>query len=182
MLLRPKVSSRLRCILNFPASRTLIVSGVLWLVVFAYCKHRFWRDPHSAFFSSDGVYDLHYSADRKNQSQAYISHVSQPTQHLPKGSATPEICAAFVTVKRENKQYVDEAVASVLEGLNEDERRKLSLQILFADTETQKHPSWEKEWLRNAVDKMVSYNVSDETMSKLKEWEMARNFYSKGVL
>jgi len=32
------------------------------------------------------------------------------------------------------------------------------------------------------VDGMVGYNVSAETMTKLKDWEEKRNFYYKGVL
>lgn len=181
MLLPANLSSLLRHVLTLPASRALLITAALWLVAFAYCKHRFWRDPHSAFFSSESVYDFHYSADRQAQAQAYISRASESTEVLPKASGTPEFCAAFVTVKRENIQYVDEAVASLLEGLNEEERGSLSLQLLFADTETKKHPSWEKAWLRNAVDGMVGYNVSEDTLKELQIWEKERNFYKKGV-
>ena len=182
MLLPANLSSLFRHLFSLPVTRALIITGAFWLVSFAYCKHRFWRDPHSAFFSSERVYDFHYSADRQAQAQGYISHASESIDPLPKATGTPEFCAAFVTVKREKIQYVDEAVASVLEGLNVEERGKLSLQVLFADTDTKTHPSWEKAWLRNAVDGMVGYNVTEDTLKNLQKWETDRDFYSKGVL
>jgi hypothetical protein len=49
-----------------------------------------------------------------------------------------------VTVKRDTTQYVDNAVASVLEGLSAGEREKLFLYVLFADTQTGRHPSWQQ--------------------------------------
>lgn len=181
MLIPSNASSLLRKLLQLPLIRILLVSTALWLVAFAYAKHRFWRDPHSAFFSSDGVYDLHYSKDRQVQAQAYISKASEPSAVLHKANR-PEYCAAFVTVRREGIQYVDEAVASLLEGLNDEERGALSVQLLFADTDAKKHPSWESKWLHDAVDGMIGYNVTDETMTTLIEWEAKRDFYRKGVL
>ena len=182
MLLPANPSSLARHVLHLPATRVLLVTAILWLAAFAYSKHRFWRDPHSAFFSSDGVYDLRYSKVRQEQARNYIRHASNSTGSLLKSKGTPELCAAFVTVKRESIQYVDEAVASILDGLDEEERGALNVQLLFADTETTLHPSWHKSWLRSAVDGMVGYNVSSETMTKLKDWEEKRNFYYKGVL
>lgn len=95
---------------------------------------------------------------------------------------TPEICAAFVTVKRETTQYVDNAIASVLEGLTAAEREKLFLYVLFADTEPQRHPSWAQPWMMNSVDSVVGYNVSEDVMKDLKEWEEKKEWYKKGLL
>lgn len=182
MLLPANLSSLARHILQLPATRVLLITTALWLTSFAICKHRYWRNPHSAFFSSDAVYDLHYSKDRQAQAEAYISRASEGKDVLAKSKGTPEFCAAFVTVKRENIQYVDEAVASLLDGLDDDERGALSVQLLFADTDTSIHPSWQKPWLLNAVDGMVGYNVSEEKLSEIKVWEKERDFYHKGVL
>ncbi|KAH8750672.1 hypothetical protein F5882DRAFT_454598 [Hyaloscypha sp. PMI_1271] len=62
----------------------------------------------------------------------------------------------------ETTQYVDNAVASVMEGLTVGEREKVFLYVLFADTETGRHPSWKQPWLENSVDLAVGYNVSEE--------------------
>jgi hypothetical protein len=165
-----------------PAGRILLVTAALWLLSFTICKYRYWRDPHSAFFSSDHVYDLQYSLHRQIESDAYIKQAGEPDWILNKARGTPEICAAFVTVKRDNIQYVDEAVASLLEGLTDEERSKLWVSVLFADTVVDKHPSWKQPWLVNAVDEIIGYNVSEKVLGSLREWEKERNFYRKGVL
>lgn len=93
-----------------------------------------------------------------------------------------EICAAFVTVKRDTTQYVDNAITSVLEGLTAGEREKLFLYVLFADTQTGKHPSWQQPWLENAMDMAVGYNVSPDVMKDIQEWEEKKDWYYKGLL
>jgi len=101
---------------------------------------------------------------------------------LGKVSENPEICAAFVTVRRDGKQYIDVAVGSMLEGLTDEERSKLYSYVFFANTDPAVHPTWDKPWLRNAVDAALSYNVSESTMEHLRELEEKRDFYAKGVL
>jgi hypothetical protein len=168
-------------IATFPASRALIATAVAWLLAFFYCRGRYWRDPHSAFFQSETVYELHYSKFRASQAEAFIQHAATDS-NLGKVKGTPEICAAFVTIKRETTQYVDNAVASVVEGLTTGEREKLFLYVLFANTQTERHPTWKQPWLENSVDLAVGYNVSEDTMRNLEEWEEKKEWYKKGLL
>ena len=86
-----------------------------------------------------------------------------------------------MTVKRETKQYVDVAVGSLLEGLSEEERGKLWLYVLFADTDPSVHPSW-KGWLKRAADEVGAYVVNNQTFHHLRTLEKERNWYEKGVL
>jgi hypothetical protein len=53
--------------------------------------------------------------------------------------------------------------------------------VLFADTETGRHPSWKQPWLENSVDLAVGYNVSEDIMKDLKEWEEKKEWYKKGL-
>lgn len=103
-----------------PAGRAFIISLSLWLLAFLYCRQHFWHDPHSAFFSSEHIYDLKYSAFRQLQAESFIAS-TKFTNRTATVSRHPEICAAFVTVKRETKQYIDAAVGSLLEGLTVEE-------------------------------------------------------------
>ncbi|KAE9369310.1 hypothetical protein N431DRAFT_427493 [Stipitochalara longipes BDJ] len=169
-----------RHVVTSPAGRVLIATAMAWLLAFFYCRGRYWRDPHSAFFRSETVYEQQYSKYRASQAQAFIEHAATDTS-LAKVKGTPEVCAAFVTVKRETTQYVDNAVASVMEGLTAGEREKLFLYVLFADTEAGRHPSWEQPWLANSVDLAVGYNVSEDVMKDLKEWEEKKEWYKKGL-
>jgi hypothetical protein len=171
----------LRQIITSPPGRAFIATAIAWLLAFFYCRGRYWRDPHSAFFKSETVYDQHYSKYRASQSHAFIEHAAGDTS-LGKAKGTPEICAAFVTVKRETTQYVDNAVASVLEGLTPGEREKLFLYVLFADTQTGRHPSWKQPWLEQSVDLAEGYNVTRDVLKNLIEWEEKKDWWSKGVL
>jgi hypothetical protein len=164
------------------AGKVFVTSAICWLLVFQYCRNRYWREPHSAFFQSEHVYDLQYSEYREEQANEFIDRAIDPNVTLGKASAHPEICAAFVTVKRENKQYIDAGVGSMLEGLTDEERSKLYAYVLFANTNPTIHPTWDQPWLKSSVDAALSYNVNDTVMEHLCELEEKRDFYEKGVL
>jgi hypothetical protein len=182
MYVSTKRISTLLGLFSLPAGKIFLISLLCWLLSFAYCKQRYWRDPHSAFFNSDHVYDLKYSALRTAQANAFVDAISQPGVVAKKASAQPEICAAFVTVPRNGKNYMVQAIGSMLEGLAEEERSKLFVYALFASTIPTSHPTWNATWLRNAADLVGTYEVTAETLTHLQELEEKRNFYEKGVL
>lgn len=73
----PGLASLPRRLLALPAARALLACGLIWLLAFAYGKVFLWRDPHSAYFSSDSVYDLGYSAARQRQARDFIARVTR---------------------------------------------------------------------------------------------------------
>lgn len=176
----------LRRALNVPALRALVASLVLYLGAFSYCRQRFWRDPHSAFFQSETVYDLHYSLVRQVEAQRFIQRASPSDpatqEHLLRAQADPILCAAITTVRREPVQYLADAVGSLLEGLYPQERTALYLYILFANTEPSVHPDWNAAWITGLVDAAETYNVTHGELEHLRKVEEERNFYVKGVL
>lgn len=99
-----------------------------------------------------------------------------------KSDRTPPVCVAIVTVRRHLDDYFEASVGSLLEGLDERERSKLYLSILFADTEPRVHPSWGQKWIERLTDSATTYNVSDEQLKHLQNLEREKNFYEKGVL
>lgn len=176
----------LRRALTVPALRALIASLVLYLGAFSYCRQRFWRDPHSAFFQSETVYDLHYSLARQAEVQRFIqrANTSDPAtqERFLRAQADPLLCAAITTVRREPVQYLADAVGSLLEGLYPEERTALYSYILFANTEPSVHPDWNATWTAGLVDAAETYNVTHEELEHLRKVEEDRNFYVKGVL
>jgi hypothetical protein len=54
--------------------------AIAWLLAFIYCHGRYWRDPHSAFFQSETVYEQRYSKYRALQAQAFIEHATTATK------------------------------------------------------------------------------------------------------
>jgi hypothetical protein len=168
-------------VLRTPAGKTFILSLCCWLLAFAYSKNRFWRNPHSAYFNSDYAYKHQYSGFRASQADAFIAAATN-NNSVSKASASPEICAAIVTVQR-NPSYVNHAIASMLEGLSDEERSRLFVRILFADTVPSVHSSWNATWIQNAVDLVATYDgVSSEMLENLREMQEQRDFGAKGVL
>ncbi len=176
-MLLPKLRRRLALpdfVLRTPAGKTFILSLCCWLLAFAYSKNRFWRNP-------DYAYERQYSRFRASQADAFIAAAAN-NNSLSKASASPEICAAIVTVQR-NPSYVNHTIASMLEGLRDDERSRLFVRILFADTVPSVHSSWNATWIQNAVDLAATYEgVSSEILESLREMQEQHDFGAKGVL
>lgn len=165
------------------AVRALFVTLIVYFFAFQYCKYRLWRDPHSAFFNSDHVYDFAYSIYRKEQAENSIraanSTINEQSSFL-RGD-DPVVCAAYATVKRPELQYLTGSVGSMLYGLTAEEREALYLYILFADTDPTRHPEWNAPWISNIVDRAGTYNMSQREFDRIQQMEKDRNFYVKGM-
>ncbi|KAL5342276.1 hypothetical protein BJX70DRAFT_410417 [Aspergillus crustosus] len=181
--------AQLTPLLKLRASRIFLSSLCIWLCIYASCRVLFWRDPHSAFFQDRHVYDLDYSLVREHEAWHFILRhdwaISPADYHYMKsepGSGTPPaVCVAMVTVRRDADSYFEASVGSLLEGLDEHERRALYLSVLFADIDPRVHPSWGHKWVDRVVDLAETYNVPEEQLQHLRELERERNFYEKGV-
>lgn len=169
-----------------PAARALAVSGVLWLLVFTYSHYALWRDPHGAYFHSEHIYDLAYSAVRQQAARAFLQEHSNSSRAQHAGDS-PALCAAFVTVRREHPEaarYFADAVGSMLEALSPRERAALNLTVLFANAaDPALHPDFAAAWLPALVDHAAGYEgVSDAERAELRRLEDAHDFQRKGVL
>lgn len=172
----------IRALISSSAGVTFACTAIIWLSIFAACKHLLWRDPHAAFFSEDGVYDLHYSSFRQAEAHEYIAQAEAGARNRTETprTGTPTICAAITTFNRNGRQYLNETVGSMLAGLTDEERNELEVQLLFAHVDSTIHPDWSARWL-DTLDRWGTYNVSDGHLSQVQEWETAQNFYAKGV-
>ncbi|PLB52323.1 hypothetical protein P170DRAFT_488913 [Aspergillus steynii IBT 23096] len=171
------------CYYHVRATKTFLTVLLIWISIFVYCRFHLWRDPHSAFFNDRHVYNLDYSLYREREARHLISRYNSPSDPPQpiRGGPEPLICVSFVTVRRKLDDYFDPSVGSLLEGLYEEERQALHIEILFADTDPTRHPSWGQKWVDRLVDSAGSYNVSEVELDHLRELEKQRNFYEKGV-
>jgi hypothetical protein len=177
-----KPISAIRALVTSSAGITLACTTILWLSIFAACKHLLWRDPHTAFFSEDGVYDLDYSSYRQAEAHEFIAQADAKAHNqtdTPR-PATPSVCAAITTFNRHGRQYLNGTVGSMLAGLTDEEREELEVRVLFAHVESSVHPDWNARWL-DTLDHWGTYNVSDKDLGHIQELENAQNFYAKGV-
>ncbi|KAJ6072640.1 hypothetical protein N7467_010725 [Penicillium canescens] len=171
-------------LLKQPAGKVLLLAGFVYLLAFQYCRIRFWRDPHSAFFDIRNVFEWKYSLLREHQAQHFTSVYNAPSDSGVDdkfGTDHPLMCAALATVKRDKDDYFEATVGSLLVDLDPRERHALHLSVLFANTDPTQHPSWDQRWLGRLVDSVSTYNVSEEQFHHLQELEEQHNFYEKGV-
>jgi hypothetical protein len=190
----------LQRMLTGPSIKALVVTVSLWVTIWLYCRHTLWRYPHGKYFQGEHVNDLVYSkymddVGRKhvasaNTTNASGSAVSGPgidqdgkVQQFAKARSDPLLCASFVTIRRDKKQYFEPAIGSMLAGLYPEERAALNLSILFADTDPTKHPDWNSPWVANLIDDANTYqNVPKDRWEEIKKAEKDKNYYIKGVL
>ncbi|KAL2260373.1 hypothetical protein VTK26DRAFT_5614 [Humicola hyalothermophila] len=99
-------------ILSFPAARALLVCSLIWLLGFSYGRLFLWRDPHSAYFQSESVYDLDYSAVRQKEARDFIA---QLTPNKPTESAA--VAAPTHTASKGGEEAAVEKVKSVRPAL-----------------------------------------------------------------
>ncbi|KAK2731782.1 hypothetical protein FQN57_003171 [Myotisia sp. PD_48] len=170
-------------LLRIRAVKVLLWGAILWLLAFQYCRFRFWRDPHSAFFDDRHVYDLKYSSSRESEAQRFLSlyNSSSDSPNPVRAGNNPTICIAFVTVKRNSADYLGPSIGSLLEGLDPRERQAIHLNIVFADTDPAQHPSWKQKWVERLADTASAYDIPDAQFKNIQEVEKSRNFYVKGV-
>jgi hypothetical protein len=126
-----------------PSGRFLLFTIVIWLLNFVYCKRRFWRDPHSAFFDSSTVYNQGYSIVRAQEALDFLESPSSSTYTT---ASDPVICAGIVTVKRKHVQYLNTTIGTMLAGLSQEERSAIHTRLLFANTDPQDHPDSGRQW------------------------------------
>ena len=162
--------------------RILACTGVLWLIAFAILKQILWRDPHAAFFTENGVYDLDYSLYRQSEAREFIekarSSFHNSTAEFER--RVPVMCAAITTFNRHGQQYLSETIGSMLTGLSDEERDLLEVRVLFAHANTSVHSNWNDTWL-DILDHWSGYDVSNEKLHQIQEFELAHDFYMKGV-
>ncbi|KAJ5279652.1 hypothetical protein N7478_005024 [Penicillium angulare] len=171
-------------VLNQPAARLLLVTVVLYFLAFEFCRLHYWRDPHSAFFNIDNVFEWKYSLFREHEARHYTAVYNAPSDdglEITRAQSSPWMCAALATVKRDKEDYFEASVGSLLSNLDPREREAMHVSILFANTDPSQHPSWGQKWVDRLADSASSYNVSEKEMDYLKDLEEKRDWQEKGV-
>jgi hypothetical protein len=102
------------------AARTLTIATLVWLIAILYCKVNFYRDPGSTFFDENRAFARVHSAYREEQSVEFLERFSE---HPQKASASPSMCAVFLSVKRAGEQPLDVSIGSRAPSLCHSEWR-----------------------------------------------------------
>jgi hypothetical protein len=102
-------------LLGLPWFRVLLTYILSLLLFWCYGSFNFYRDPGSIFYDVERAFERHYSQIRASQVHQYITEFSSSNASTPgKPTTEPKICAAFLSVKREGKQYLPVGIARLV--------------------------------------------------------------------
>ena len=163
-----------------PGGRAFLGFVCIYLFALLYCSYTFDRDPTSVFFDPRIGYQRAYSVKRQQQALSFITAAEENAIPL-NTSTSPKLCLGISTIGRPGEQYVRSTIGSLLEGLNQQERREIFLVTFIAQTHPDQHPIFKERWPQALSDEFLPYNVSKEEYQDLEELERTKNFREKGL-
>lgn len=159
---------------------------LLFLIIFGFivqlARERCWRDPSSVFFQAEKSHEPIYSAFRRDQANHFIRQATTEPQSRTYRTERPEICVGMASVARNGPGYFKDAVGSILEGLDEQERARMHLILFIAQTNQSLHPAYGEGWIENVADTFLAYDLPEEKMEKVRDWEIAGGDYRQKAL
>lgn len=179
-LVATNVSAVFRRLRTRPGAFAFIGFLFIYVALIRYCSNAYYRDPTSAFFDPVRGYERLYSLGRQDDAKSFIhnANVSSFPQITPK---EVKMCIGIATIAREGEQYVKTTIGSLLDGLSHNEREEISLVVLIAHTAAEVHPIYGEQWLTNVVDKVLLYDVGQQKMNDLIEWEKLKDYRKKAI-
>lgn len=146
---------------------------LLWTCAALYLRAACFRDPTSYFFRPEQARVLSYSAYRKGQARKFADNAAlhapvkyQPSHDGNPAGEHPDICVAIGSVSRHGFSYLKDTLGSVLEGLDDAERRRIYIVAFLAHTNQSVHEDYDQPWLRNMADSLPQYPTGDPELLK----------------
>ncbi|EPE30230.1 hypothetical protein GLAREA_12953 [Glarea lozoyensis ATCC 20868] len=147
----------------------LAAFSILYLVLIQYCCMANYRDPTSRFFDPTRAYKHIYSQERIKEADSFILSQDSRPSAIEHAVQTPVLCIGVATVARRGDQYVRRTIGSLLEGLSQQERGAIYMNLFLAHTDPAKHPVFGEKWVETLPNKIVEYSKSD--IERVQEWE-----------
>lgn len=178
------INSPLPVSLTSPGALALLVFVAFYLLVLQSIRSVSYRDPTSLFFDPQRGYEPAYSSVRQAEADAFIEDAGRATfePHKAAGGQGKNLCVGIATIAREGARYFRTAVGSLLEGLNEEERRSITLIVFIAHTDPSVHPAHSEKWLYNVADKVLVYDLPEKEMEHIRLLENDRSLFREKAL
>ncbi|XDG08151.1 hypothetical protein ABKA04_007766 [Annulohypoxylon sp. FPYF3050] len=141
-----------------------------------YLRSKCYRDPSSIFFRPKSARILTYSSFRKAQAQKYSNLAALHATPKWTNSTDTELCVGVASVSRHGFSYLKETLGSILEGLDDLERRNIYLVVFLAHTNQSEHEDFRQPWLVNMADSLPTYPNGSNTISLVRQLEIEGNY------
>lgn len=159
-------SGQTRRILSF-----LLGFLILYSLIAIYLRKICYRDPSSIFWRPEESRLLSYSLFRQAQARRLTDHAERYELTKWDNTTAPQLCVGIGSVSRHGFSYLRQTLGSVLEGLDELERRQIYVVVFLAHSNQSEHEDSAAAWLRNMADSLPSYPGDPELLELVEELE-----------
>lgn len=158
----------------------LITFVILYGIAVIYCHQSYSRDPTSFFFDSAKGYEARYSRIRHEEALRYIAEgYKTGLEHAGK---LPTTCIGISSTGVPGEQTVKATIGSLLAGLDGRERKDIYLIVHIANTDPHDHPIYKERWLKDVVDKVLTYDSVHPDAEYLQQLEQGEFYEQKAIL
>ncbi|KAI1091424.1 integral membrane protein [Rostrohypoxylon terebratum] len=147
-----------------------------YVIAAFYLRSKCYRDPSSIFFRPRSARVLTYSSFRKAQAQKHSNLAALHATTQWTNSTDTELCVGVASVSRHGFSYLKETLGSILEGLDDLERRRIYLVVFLAHTNQSEHEDFRQPWLFNMADSLPTYPNGTDTIGLVRQLEIERNY------
>jgi len=164
-----------------PQIKLFVVFAIVYCIALQYLRLVSSRDPSSLFLDIKRAYQRRYSWIRIEEASDFIATSGTDRNHI-KASSDPSICVGIATVQRDDAEYFDLLVGSLLDGLSDAQRSDILLLPFIANIDPHKHYAYNESWLFNLSDEVVTYeNVSARDKARMRSQETPKGHMKKAL-
>lgn len=144
---------------------------ILYSLIAIYLRKICYRNPSSIFWRPEESRLLSYSVFRQAQAHRLADHAEKYELTKWDNTTAPQLCVGIGSVSRHGFSYLRQTLGSVLEGLDELERRQIYVVVFLAHSNQSEHEDSAAAWLRNMADSLPSYPDDPNLLKLIEELE-----------
>ncbi|KAF2972960.1 hypothetical protein GQX73_g628 [Xylaria multiplex] len=144
---------------------------IFYSLIVLYLRDICHQDPSSVFWRPEQARRLSYSLFRKTQARHFADQAEEHELAKWDNTTAPQLCIGIASVSRHGVSYLRETLGSLLEGLDELERRQIYIVVFLAHRNQSKHDASHAVWLYNMADNLPVYPANHELLELIEKLE-----------
>ncbi|KAI0514996.1 integral membrane protein [Xylaria bambusicola] len=154
----------------------LLAFLAIYSIAAFYLSYACHRDPSSIFWQPEKALQLSYSEFRKEEAQKFTDQAERLEQVKWDDATAPRLCLGIGSVSRHGFSYLRETLGSLLEGLDDLERRQIYITVFLAHTNQSQHEDSSAKWLHNIADSLPAYPDDDQLIEFIRSLEEDKSY------